>query len=149
MDIRRILARKGNDVQTIGPRAAIGEAVDRMVEVGISALVVTEDGATIAGIVSDRGIIRAMSGRGASRGTDVLRDRVDTVMTADVITCIPDDTIESVMQIMTARRIRHIPVVDDDGLLIGLVSIGDVVKHRLDEMADETEAMRDYIAGSR
>lgn len=145
MDIRRILARKGNDVQTIGPRATIGEAVDRMVEVGISALVVTEDGATIAGIVSDRGIIRAM----ARRGTDILTDRVATVMTAEVITCTPDDSIESVMQTMTGRRIRHIPVVDDDGLLIGLVSIGDAVKHRLDEMAEETEAMREYIAGSR
>lgn len=145
MDIRRILARKGNDVETIGPRATIGEAIDRMVEMGISALVVTEDGTTITGIVSDRGIVRAM----ASRGSDVLRDRIDTVMTADVITCIPDDSIESVMQTMTARRIRHIPVVDDDSLLIGLVSIGDVVKHRLDEMADETEAMREYIAGSR
>lgn len=145
MDIRRILARKGNDVETIGPRATIGEAIDRMVEMGISALVVTEDGTSITGIVSDRGIVRAM----ASRGSDVLRDRIDTVMTADVITCIPDDSIESVMQTMTARRIRHIPVVDDDSLLIGLVSIGDVVKHRLDEMADETEAMREYIAGSR
>lgn len=144
MDIRTILARKGNAVQTIGPHVPIGEAVERMVEAGISALVVSEDGATITGIVSDRGIIRAI----AASGTDIMRDPVSTVMTAEVITCTEQDSIETVMQTMTSRRIRHVPVVDDDGLLIGLISIGDAVKNRLDELADETEAMREYIAGA-
>lgn len=144
MDIRHILARKGNTVQTIGPRVTVAEAVERMVEAGISALVVSEDGATISGIISDRGIIRAI----ASAGMDVMKDRVASVMTADVITCKPADTIETVMQTMTGKRIRHVPVVDDAGLLIGLVSIGDAVKNRLDELGEETNAMREYITGA-
>jgi CBS domain-containing protein len=144
MDIRHILARKGNAVHTIGPRATVAEAVERMCETGISALVVSEDGATISGIISDRGIIRAIAGS----GTDVMREKVSAVMTAEVITCTPADSIESVMQTMTERRIRHIPVADDHGLLIGLISIGDAVKNRLDELGDQTVALREYITGT-
>ena len=105
----------------------------------------SEDGRRIAGIISDRGITWAI----AERGAGVVKERVRTVMTERVITCRAGDTVGRLMAIMTERRIRHIPVVDEAGALSGIISIGDMVKHRLGELEEEAGAMREYISGSR
>jgi CBS domain-containing protein len=144
MDIESILAGKGRDVRTIRPDSTVAEAMRRMRDEAISALVVSDDGRRIAGIVSDRGILRAI----VDHGADVMRARVLDIMTTEVFTCSPAENVNAIMSAMTERRIRHIPVVDDRGLLCGLISIGDVVKQRLDEMQNETEAMREYISGA-
>ena len=146
MDIESILAGKGREVRTIMPDATIAEAVARMREEWIGALVVSEDGARIAGIISDRGIMNAI----ADHGVDVVNERVHSVMTKEVFTCVPQDRVSAIMAAMTIRRIRHIPVVEKkNGQLCGIVSIGDVVKHQLDEIQREADAMRDYISGTR
>ena len=145
MDIESILAGKGREVRTIMPDATVAEAVDRMRKEWIGALVVSEDGARIAGIISDRGIMNAI----ADHGVDVVNERVHSVMTKEVFTCVPQDRVSAIMAAMTIRRIRHIPVVEKNGRLCGIVSIGDVVKHQLDEIQREADAMRDYISGTR
>lgn len=143
MDIRSILAFKGTDVLTIRSTETIENAVRLMWQREISALVVCDDGRRIDGIVSDRGIIRAM----ADQGTDIMAKPVSHVMTRTVLTCTPADKVEAVMTLMTEKRIRHVPVADEEGLLTGLVSIGDVVRAQLDAMKAETEHMREYIGG--
>ena len=145
MQVDRILASKGREVRTIQPDATIGEAIGRLCAERVGALVVSEDGRRIAGIISDRGITWAI----AERGAGVVKERVRTVMTERVITCRAGDTVGKLMAIMTERRIRHIPVVDAAGALSGIISIGDVVKHRLGELEEEAGAMREYISGSR
>lgn len=145
MDIETILARKGSAVRTITVDSTAGDALRRLRADQISSLVVSRDGRTIEGIVSDRGIMNAI----ADHGVGVLDGPLGQVMTRKVVTCSPRDTVTSVMALMTELRIRHVPVLDDDNRLCGLVSIGDVVKHRLDEMELEADAMREYITGSR
>jgi CBS domain-containing protein len=110
----------------------------------VSALVVSEDGAMIDGIVSDRGLMNAL----ADQGTAVLDRPLGDVMTRDVFTCSRSDSVGAIMAAMTDRRIRHIPVVEEDGRLCGIVSIGDVVKHHLDEIQREASELREYISGS-
>jgi CBS domain-containing protein len=145
MDIESILSVKGREVRTIRPDAKVAEAVRRMQQERVGALVVSEDGATIDGIISDRGIMNAI----AERGVEVMHDTVASMMTREVFTCVPQDHVSAIMALMTERRIRHIPVLDGEGRLSGLVSIGDVVKHRLDEIQLEAESMREYISGVR
>jgi len=145
MNVETILAGKGGEVATIAPDATVAEALHRMRAGRVGALVVSEDGARIAGIISDRGVMWAIDERGA----DVLGASVGGVMTREVFTCSRHDHVSALMATMTERRFRHIPVVDGDGRLCGIVSIGDVVKHRLDEIQGEAEAMREYIAGAR
>jgi CBS domain-containing protein len=141
MNIEQILATKGRAVSTVDPGTRVGDVVDRMRRERIGALVVSPDGASIGGIVSDRGVLWAI----ADHGIGVLDEPVETAMTREVITCRASDPVSGIMAIMTERRVRHIPVVDDDGRLEGIVSIGDVVKHRLDEIQEEADALRDYI----
>ena len=145
MIIESILKSKGSEVRTIEPDATVAETLHRMRHERIGALVVSEDKTSIAGIISDRGIMDAI----VDRGVEVLSERVGSVMTRDVFTCSRHDRVSAVMALMTNRRIRHVPVVEHDGRLCGIVSIGDVVKHRLDEIQREAEAMREYISGSR
>ncbi|WP_027133533.1 CBS domain-containing protein [Geminicoccus roseus] len=145
MNVESILAGKGREVCTIRPDTLIVEAVHRMRGERVGALVVSQDGARIVGIISDRGIIEAM----ADRGTEVMDDQVASVMTREVVTCSARDEVSAIMATMTNRRIRHLPVVTEDGTLCGIISIGDVVKHRIDEIQFEAEAMREYIAGGR
>lgn len=145
MDIESILAGKGRVVRTIRPEVTVAEAARRMRHEAVGALVVSDDGARIRGIISERGIMHAI----ADRGVAVMSERVDKVMTREVFTCIPADPVSAIMAMMTERRIRHIPVVDDRGRLCGIVSIGDVVKNRLDEIQEEAEAMREYITNTR
>ncbi|SOD92261.1 CBS domain-containing protein [Caenispirillum bisanense] len=145
MLIRSILEAKGTTVATTRSSATVRDAVMTMRELGISALVVSDAERRIDGIVSDRGIIRAL----ADKGVGIMDNPVTEVMTRQVVTCGPEDHVTAVMNLMSERRIRHIPVADGDGLLAGLVSIGDVVKHRIDEIRDEAEHMRDYITNAR
>ena len=144
MNIEAILASKGREVSTIRPETVIAEAIRRMRQERISALVVSEDGATIAGILSDRGIMNTI----ADQGIAVVEQSVQAAMTAEVFTCSRDDRIGAIMAAMTARRIRHIPVVDEDGRLCGIVSIGDVVKNHLDEIQREANDLREYISAA-
>jgi CBS domain-containing protein len=144
MKIESILAGKGREVKTIQPDALVGEAVRRMREERIGALVVIGETGRISGIVSDRGILWGL----AERGTGILDEPIASLMTMAVFTCRAEDEVSAMMAAMTQRRIRHIPVVDGDGNLVGIVSIGDVVKQRLDQIQAEADAMRDYISGT-
>jgi CBS domain-containing protein len=145
MKVQEILAHKGNKVVTIRPDATIATAVHRMALERIGALVVSEDGTSIAGILSERDLIQGLAEDG---GGILAPDRhVRDLMTKGVRTCRPDDPVKGVMAEMTRHRFRHMPVVEA-GRLVGIVSIGDVVKTRLDEMELETVVLREaYIAG--
>lgn len=143
MQIDLILNTKGREVATIAPERTIAEAMRRMREERVGCLVVTGGGGEIIGIVSDRGLLWTI----VDHGVAVLDNPVGNVMSRSVITCAPQEPIAHIMALMTARRIRHIPVVDETGRLSGIVSIGDVVKHHLDAMEQEAEALKDYVAG--
>jgi CBS domain-containing protein len=142
MNVETILRTKGRDVATIGPEATIGEAVQRLGARGIGALIVSHDGAEVDGILSERDIVRGLADHGAA----LLSERVGDLMTRRVHTCTPEDAIEDLMGMMTQKRIRHLPVIKD-GALCGIVSIGDVVKNRLDEIEFEASSLRSMIAG--
>jgi CBS domain-containing protein len=144
MRVREILDHKGRRVVTIRPDATVSTAVHRLALERIGALVVSEDGSVIAGILSERDVVRALvQDGGAIMGPD---RRVADLMTTGVRTCGPDDNVKAVMADMTRHRFRHMPVVEN-GHLAGLISIGDVVKSRLEEMELETVVLREaYIA---
>jgi CBS domain-containing protein len=143
MNVETILKAKGRQVVTIAPDAAVAEAVQLLRRMGIGALVVSADAKRADGILSERDIVHAL----ADRGTQVLELRVSDLMTRRVVMCAPGDTIAELMAEMTRSRIRHLPVVEH-GRLVGLVSIGDVVKNRLEEMEFETTSLRQFIAGA-
>lgn len=142
MLVSEILRRKGSDVFSVQPATTIREAGQMMAGEGIGSVLVLS-GPRIAGIVSERDIVRVVTAEGGG----ALDRPVDSIMTEAVITCRPQEAIKSVMETMTARRIRHLPVVDDDGYLCGLVSIGDVVKQRLQEAQAEMAEMEAYVRG--
>ena len=139
MTVSRILALKGRDVATIAPHRSVADAVTLLAARRIGAVIVGGDDGAVLGILSERDIVRALVG-----GADALQHPVSRYMTAEVVTCAPDMLIIDVMEEMTAGRFRHMPVMEG-GRLAGIVSIGDVVKHRLDEMQHETQALREYI----
>ena len=141
MNVETILAGKGRDVATIAPDATIADAVAMLQARRVGAVVVSTDGKTVSGILSERDIVHGL----AEHGGALLDRRVDEFMTRDVETCAGRDTDREVLALMTERRFRHLPVVEN-GALVGIVSIGDVVKSRLDDIASEAEAMRDYIS---
>ena len=141
MNVQSIIGGKSPVVATITQTATLREAVAQLTERRIGALVVSGDGKAIEGIISERDIVRAAS----TSGPGALDGRVGSVMSTDVVTCSAGDGVDRLMALMTERRIRHLPVVDERGQLAGIVSIGDVVKDRLQAMERETEAMRDYI----
>jgi CBS domain-containing protein len=145
MNVRSILDRKGTDVAIVGADDSVGNAAAALRDRGVGALVVTSDTPGIAGIVSERDIVRAVAAHGAS----ALGRSVRSVMTADVVTCVAGDTVEQLMALMTERRIRHVPVVDDAGRLSGIISIGDVVNARVRELRDENQALADYLHQGR
>ncbi len=143
MSVRSILEVKGNAVETIGSATQVSAAVIQLRAKKVGALVVCDQERSVAGIISERDIIRGL----AEHGDSALQMQVKDFMTSTVSLCNPDDTVAHVMQQMTEGRFRHMPVVID-GQLSGIISIGDVVKKRLTEMEHETAAMRDYIAGN-
>ena len=140
MNVENILKRKGTEVATIAPGATVAEALARLKEHNVGALIVSADRRTVAGILSERDIVRRL----ADDGAKLLDSPVSTVMTKNVHTCRPDDSIAELMTQMTVRRIRHLPVVVS-GRLVGIVSIGDVVKDRVEEVEQEAQALREYI----
>src|SRR4051812_15285462 len=141
MTVAEILSEKGREVATIEPERTISEALDELARRRIGALVVIEGKGRVAGILSERDIVRAL----ARRGGDLLGDSVASIMTREVVTCGEGETINRVMGRMTRGRFRHVPVVEG-GRLAGIVSIGDVVKARIEEVEHEAEEMRTYIA---
>jgi CBS domain-containing protein len=143
MNVETILRGKGDRVAIVSPDASIAVAVAMLRHEGIGALVVSRDGRTVDGILSERDIIHGLAGLGAG----LLDAKVEQLMTRRVFTCSPRDTIAELASEMTQRRIRHIPVLRD-GALAGIVSIGDVVKARLDEMEYETSSLRSFIHGA-
>jgi CBS domain-containing protein len=140
MTVRAILAAKGGSVITIDPTATLEEAAKTLASHRIGALVITGPEQRVVGIVSERDVVAML----ASRGGHSLDVPLTAVMTRNVTTCAPSDTISSIMESMTAGKFRHVPVVEQ-GRLTGIISIGDVVKHRLQEMENEQNALRDYI----
>ena len=143
MNVHTILRNKGKSVVTIHPDATVERAVAVLRLRGIGALVVSDDGQSVAGIVSERDIVEALGRYGA----ELLAIGVGEIMTTQVVTCEPEDSAADLMAEMTNRRIRHFPVLDN-GRLCGIVSIGDLVKSRLDEIEYEAHSMREFIAGA-
>jgi CBS domain-containing protein len=140
MNVQSILEAKGSDVMSIAPTATLQAAVHRLAEHRIGALLVLGPDHRVVGILSERDVVRALSERGAG----VLHEPLSMVMTRTVVTCARSDTIGDIMERMTTGKFRHVPVVEQEHL-VGVVSIGDVVKQRLREMEDESSALRDYI----
>ncbi len=138
--VQDILAAKGDKVVTAKPFSAIKTIAQILKVENIGALVVTEDGKAVAGIVSERDIVHGLTVHGPRLGDMTVSD----VMTREALTCRPEDSVKEVMATMTRRRVRHLPVLRN-GRLAGLISIGDVVKSRLDEAELETSVMRDYV----
>ena len=143
MNVETILRNKGNWVATIRPDEPIAAAVDMLIRERVGALVVSENGEGVDGILSERDIVIALG----DHGEELLSRPVSEIMTRDVFVCEPSDTVGDLMAEMTNRRIRHFPVVAD-GRLRGIVSIGDLVKSRLDEVEFEASSLRTFIAGS-
>jgi CBS domain-containing protein len=140
MNVKTILAVKGSDIVGIEPNADLSAAAQLLSKHRIGALVIRGAGGRIAGILSERDIVRAISEHGA----EALALPVGQVMTREVVTAGEDESVAGIMERMTSRKFRHLPVVSG-GKLIGLVSIGDVVKQRVEEVESESEALRDYI----
>jgi CBS domain-containing protein len=143
VNVQGILSAKGSAVATIDPGASLADATASLRDHGIGALIVSADGTTIGGILSERDVVRALAAHGGS----TLGRVVSTAMSGDVVTCAPGDTVDQLMAMMTARRIRHVPVTNESGSLVGIISIGDVVKARLGQLEHENDQLYDYIQG--
>lgn len=139
MKISALIA--GKRVETISPSASVHDLVNALNIHHVGALVVSPDGRKIEGIVSERDVVRAMPGK----LDQLIGMHVRDLMTVEVVTCRSDATVSDLMMIMTERRIRHIPVVDEDDNVISIISIGDVVKARISELDTERKALRDYV----
>lgn len=140
MFVSDILSQKGGLVFSVTPGTTVAEVAQQLSVRRIGSVLVLNDQSAVMGIVSERDLVRAL----ATHGAKAIELEVRQIMTRDVVTCHPDDSIDEVMQTMTSGRFRHIPVVHR-GELLGLVSIGDVVKARLEETEHETEALKAYI----
>ena len=143
MNVQSIIGSKGTDVATIAQTASLHDVVQALGERRIGALVVSGDGRAIEGIISERDVVHAVSQSGAA----CLAASVGSAMSTDVVTCAPGDGVDQLMSLMTDRRIRHLPVADEQGRLAGIISIGDVVKARLTQLEHENRALSDYITG--
>ena len=144
MQVRHILHGKGRDVVAITSQATLCDAAKLLTEKKIGALVVKDGGGVLIGIISERDLVRAIAKDGAAAFTQ----QVGEHMTPKPETCTEADTVESVMEVMTRGRFRHVPVLDDQMRLCGMVSIGDVVKTRIAETVSEAAALRDYISAA-
>jgi CBS domain-containing protein len=142
MRISDVLARKGSLVATVRPTMTINDALDKLAEHNIGALIVTDADGEIVGIISERDIVRALP----HRGPDVLNAEVSEIMTSPLVTATSHTDVVDAMRSMTDKRVRHLPVLDD-GELVGIVSIGDIVKNRIDELQAATDQLTHYITG--
>jgi CBS domain-containing protein len=150
--IEHILHRKGREVETISPAALVSDAAVLLRDRNVGALVVMTDedaegGVTVAGILSERDVVRALGVSGADSAA-VLAQPVSALMTTEVVTCEPRTTVDELARLMTDKRIRHVPVLDGDQLA-GIVSIGDVVKSRIDELQTEADTLHEYLSSGR
>lgn len=139
MRIADVLRNKGSAVTTVSPETSIADLLDLLTRLNIGALIVVDQDAVI-GMVSERDVVRGIQKRGA----DALNDRVFDIMTTELYTCLPDDSVDSLAETMTEHRIRHLPVMIERRL-VGIVSIGDVVKSRMDELQHERDQLESYI----
>ena len=144
MQVKDVLAHKSAEVATIEPGRSVAEVVAALARNGVGALVVSSDGRTIEGIISERDVVRALNSLGAA----LLQTAVREIMTVSVHTCVPTDQVASLARTMTDKRFRHMPVTID-GALAGIVSIGDLVKSRMEEMETEHDQLVDYISSAR
>lgn len=140
MRIKDVLQVKGDQVVTVTPETTVRELLNLLAEHNIGAVVVSSDGSAVAGIVSERDIVRGLVG-----GVEVLDVAVESIMTAEVRTVGPQDSVDDLMKMMTEHRIRHVPVLVDEGLH-GIVSIGDVVKSRIGELEFERDQLTSYVS---
>ncbi len=136
-----IRAKPEQDVVTISPDAGVRELLAKLSEHNIGALIVSRDGSSLDGIVSERDVVRRLH----SDGDSLLDETVADIMTSEVHTCQPSEAVVDMARAMTERRIRHVPVLSEDGRLVGIVSIGDIVKQRIDELTDERDQLTAYI----
>lgn len=143
MNVAAILRQKGRAVTTVSPSVTLLDVANKLAAKRIGAIVVVGARGDVAGIISERDIIRALS----EAGTECLTRPVSETMTRQVVVCQETDTLDELMAMMTAKRFRHLPVVTDNAL-VGIISIGDVVKHHVAEVKMEATAMRDYITHS-
>lgn len=143
MNVAAILRQKGRAVTTASPSATLLQVVNKLADKRIGAIVVVGARGDVAGIISERDVIRALS----DAGPGCLTRPISETMTRQVVTCQETDTLDELMAMMTARRFRHLPVVTDNAL-VGIISIGDVVKHHVAEVEMEATAMREYITHS-
>ena len=135
---------KDKHVRTITAQDSVKHLVECLNSFHVGALVVSSDGKTIDGIVSERDIVRNLPGK-----FDMIEDlHIRDIMTVTVHTCTPDSTVAEIMSMMTAQRIRHVPVVDENGDLLSIVSIGDVIKHHVNEISVENQALKEYVASA-
>jgi len=141
MKVAAILKDKGDKVVTASPDDTVATVAELLKREGIGAVIVTGAGGSVAGIFSERDIVRAIPEKGAG----LLESRVADLMTREVVTCTPDMAVDDVRKLMTEGRFRHVPVMVD-GRLAGVISVGDVVKQRLDELEAEAGALRSYIS---
>jgi CBS domain-containing protein len=142
MRIQELLRTKGFHVITVRPSATVLEVVGLLEEYNLGAVVVSPDGREVVGIVTERDIVRRLV-----KGTDFLDGPVSAIMTSDVRTCTAQDSVRSLMTTMTEQRIRHLPVVDDNGRLTGIVSIGDAVKSHITQIEFERDQLEGYVSG--
>jgi CBS domain-containing protein len=142
MKIKDVLQRKGNLVATVLSELTVSGAVEELGKHDVGALVVVDEASEIAGIISERDIVRQLREQGA----DLLQATVGDIMTRLIATCTPDDDVELAMRVMTERHVRHLPVMKASAL-VGIVSIGDLVKNRIDELETTTDALASYISG--
>jgi CBS domain-containing protein len=143
VQVRDLLRHKGRGVATVSPDVTVADLLSRLAENNVGAMVVTSDAGSVRGIVSERDVVRALN----RTGSGLLTQPVSSIMTTAVTTTTPDDSLETLARIMTESRIRHLPVLDD-GRLAGIVSIGDVVKNRIDQLESERESLIGYIQSS-
>ena len=141
MTVARILAGKGRGITTVPPGATLRDVVDVLAAKHIGALIVVDEGRAMVGIVSERDVVRAI----ARRGVDALEDSVSDHMTREVVTAAETDSVVETVQKMSKGKFRHMPVLER-GQLAGIVSVGDAIKYRLEQMEAEQSALRDYIA---
>ena len=142
MTVARILARKGRDVTTVQPHMPLRQVVDVLAEKHIGALIIADASGAMLGIVSERDVVRAI----ADGDVEALQDPVSRHMTKKVVTAREGDGVIEIAQKMSIGRFRHMPVVDDTGRVIGIVSTGDAIKYRLEQMERDQDALREYIA---
>jgi CBS domain-containing protein len=143
MRIKDVLHTKGDMVVTVSPDATVRDLLSLLAEHNIGAVVVSGDGSSVDGIVSERDVVRALV-----RGVEILDSAVAEIMTAEVRTVALDDTVDGLMRLMTEHRVRHVPVIVDGGLH-GIISIGDVVKSRIGELEFERDQLTSYVAGAQ